>query len=126
MKSTAEIFYPLPECLVCKLEVFYDNLGFSNFDVFCKGKLIYRGESSVSGMNAVLMSSKSDLLLPSTYSPVSVDFFDTLNVYMRQQVDTDEVSRSKSIFPENGHLVTSDPMVASAWGGVVSIWPIDS
>ena len=75
----------------------------------------------------MLMSSKSDLLLPSTYSPVSVDFFNTLSVYMHQQTaNADEQSRSRLIFPENGHLVTSDPMAASAWGGVVSIWPIDS
>lgn len=77
----------------------------------------------------MLMSTMSDLLLPSTYSPVAADFFNTLNTYMHQQelnADILHSNRSTVIFPDNGHLATSDPMAASAWGGVVSIWPIDS
>ena len=35
-------------------------------------------------------------------------------------------TKSSLIFPDNGHIVTSNQMLASEWGSVVSIWPIDT
>ena len=93
------------------------------------------GEAAVTGTYPVLMSSQSDLLnrsLPpppsssanstnAAYSPAAISYFTTLNTYMHNQQ-----SSSSLIFPDNGHIVTSNQMLASEWGSVVSIWPIDT
>lgn len=86
-------------------------------NVKSSGKLIYRGEET---STPTLLSTPSDLLLPSAYdNPVTADFFKSVNTALHR-------NNQSSIFPDEAHIASPNPMVASKWGPVCSIWPLDS
>jgi hypothetical protein len=87
--------------------------------IACKdvGKLLYRGESvQLSGPH--IIATGFDLIEEGTYAnPVAVDFFRNSDSAMRE--------RNLPISPSMGHLATSNPLEASKWGSLCSIWPLD-
>ena len=77
------------------------------------GKPLYRGENVVKD-KAILVQSESDLNNPKTYgSFAAADFFNSFQNF------------TLGIF-DSGHIGTSDMAAASNWGGVCSVWPLDS
>lgn len=77
------------------------------------GKPLYRGENVVKD-KAILLQSESDLNNPKTYgSFAAADFFSSFQNFTLGILDS-------------GHIGTSDMAAASNWGGVCSIWPLDT
>ena len=65
----------------------------------------------------LLLLTPSDLLLTTIYNPVAVDYFTTIDSYLAAQ--------QSPVRPSNGHIAVSNQMIASQYGPVVSIWPVD-
>jgi hypothetical protein len=81
------------------------------------GRILYRGETSIAKPS--LVSSKFDLFDENTYSSKSaVDYFSIIDEEMK-------VKFPMSVRPKFAHLGTTALMMASVWGPVCSIWPID-
>lgn len=77
------------------------------------GKLLYRGEPMVSNKGLLLLS-KSDLMKAETYdSYAAADFFMAFSKYTLDRY-------------QGAHIGSSNQIVASKWGGVASIWPLDN
>ena len=76
------------------------------------GVCLYRGESVVKS-RPILLQSFSDLQDPKTYNSfAAADFFQSYDNF------------TLGLF-NAGHIGTPSLMEASAWGGVVSVWPLD-
>ena len=87
----------------------------------------------------LLLSSPPDLADPRTYGPAAADYFAAVSDAMEaQQLMADTLSQHQQqhpqqlqslppvfVSPRTGHLATPDPVAASRWGPVVSIWPLD-
>lgn len=90
-------------------------------NVKSSGKLLYRGENIFKDNKIPgLLCTPSDLLSPSAYeNPVTADFFKYVNLALHQ-------NNQSTVFPDEAHIASPDPMIASQWGPVCSIWPLDS
>lgn len=80
------------------------------------GRLLYRGDESLSIYNPRLIALKPDLLSPYTYSAAAADYFQVLD---------SSIDSPTAVKPSRGHLSVSSSMRASQWGPVYSIWPLD-
>jgi hypothetical protein len=83
------------------------------------------GKSSVDNSNlknkVTIESPRSDLLLQGTYNnPLSTDYFTALD-----QELSSVYKESDHITLRNGHIATTDSQLASLWGPIVAVFPID-
>ena len=78
-------------------------------------------DDSNSRNKITIESPRSDLLLEGTYSnPLSTDYFTALSTELSVVF-----KESDYVTLQNGHIGTADSQLASLWGPVVAIFPVD-
>jgi hypothetical protein len=97
------------------------------------GRFLYRGADDAT-IQRRIDHPDPDLLVPGTYDdPDALPYFQCLErqLYLQQQPQQQQSQQqtdAKEILalPSTGHVATSDAKEASAWGSVVSVWPLGS
>ena len=74
----------------------------------------------------LLLSSPPDLLDPATSGAAAADYFLAVSEAM-EAAQRRQLQQPPTVYvsPRTGHLATPDPVAASQWGPVASIWPLD-
>jgi len=95
------------------------------------GKLLYRGEPSLKGLSAALISSDGDLLDVDTYNERKLDANDAspqakFGSLVANYFESLDAAITSSPKPSTSHLATGSIMEASKWGPVASVWPVDA
>jgi len=73
----------------------------------------------------LLLSSPPDLLDPATSGAAAADYFLAVSEAMEAAQRRQEKLPTVFVSPRTGHLATPDPVAASQWGPVASVWPLD-